>query len=154
MASLDASFVTETSSPMFMETSDLLQQLPELIVFPFLGTPHCLESAEALDTPQQPLEHASPFPVLRRLFSEVLEEPRESRRILRDDSVEWRSLPEVDRLSDGQQDSCPRAIKARQMQPKASSVAAYLARAERRCWSHGLPSGLWQAEPVGSTGQC
>lgn len=151
MASLDPPFVTDVSRLMAADVSGLLQQLPELAAFPFLVATHCLGAPEALGALQQPLEHACPLPfrlALRRFSDPVLtpsqQESREARRILREESVDRRSLPRGEPLGGEQQDSCPRAIKARQIQPKASSLAAYSARAERRCWSHGLPSGLRQ----------
>jgi hypothetical protein len=49
-----------------------------------------------------------------------------------------------------QQDSCPRASKARQIQPSASRVAAYFWRVARLCCSQGLPSfPPWQREAAG-----
>jgi hypothetical protein len=38
-----------------------------------------------------------------------------------------------------QHDSCPRAINARQIQPKASSLDLYFFFARRACWRHGSP---------------
>lgn len=155
---LDAPFVTEACCSMAADVSGLLQQLPELAALPFLVATHCLGTAEALGLLQQPLEHASPLPfgrALRRFSDPVLppsrQESREARRILQEDSVERRSLPREEPLGCVQQDSCPRTIEARQIQPRASSLAAYLARVERRCWSHGLPLELLQAELGSST---
>lgn len=154
-APLDASS-TEACSCGALNLPDSLQQLPEMASFPFSEASNCLELIAALGASQQPLKHASPMLLL---FSEPAldtrqQESREARKILRENSIERRSLPRVERLDGAQQVSCPRASKARQIQPKASSVAAYLARAERRCWSHGLPSGFRQVEPKGSTGWC
>lgn len=39
-----------------------------------------------------------------------------------------------------QQDSCPRAMRARQMQPRASSLSAYVLRVLRECSAHAFPS--------------
>lgn len=140
VAPLDASS-TEGCSCGVMRPSDSLQQLPASISFPFSKAPH----VDALGALQQPLEHASSIDTRQQ-------ESREARRILREDDIERRSFLRAERLGGAQQVSCPMASKARHIQPKASSVAAYLARAERRCWSHGLPSGLRQVEPDDSTG--
>jgi hypothetical protein len=148
---LDASFVAEACFSTVIEASDSLKQLPESIFLPFIEATSCLEFAEASGALQQPLEHASPLPALWRFPGLALDPPQEeseeARRTLREDSVEWRSLPTVERQDGAQQDSCPIDIKARQIQPRASSLAAYLARAERRCWSHGFPSVLLQLGP-------
>ncbi|KAL5364724.1 hypothetical protein BJX96DRAFT_138300 [Aspergillus floccosus] len=146
----DLLFVRDACDPANALASDLLQQPPELTILLLLVVAHCLATVAGSGEPQQSLEHASPLPFRLALRcppdSRLPPEQQESSeaRTDREESTERRSLPREARVGGAQQDSCPRAIRARQMQPSASSLAAYLARAERRCLSHGAPSGPWQ----------
>jgi hypothetical protein len=54
--------------------------------------------------------------------------------------AEQRFLSTDERSRGLQQESCPRASRARQMQPTASKVAAYLSRVVRVWWRHAFPS--------------
>lgn len=147
MMFLNSPFVTEVCPPVDSGVSGLLQLLPESAAFPLLVEGHCLTTVGALGGPQHPLEQLSPLPSILALWCVlglvILPAQQES--------AERRSLPREKRLGGAQQDSCPSAIKARQIHPRASSLARYLVRAERRCCSHGFPSGVWQLGVGSST---